>query len=96
MQSTTEKDGRMTCVKTGAIVYSLDYGAWAVGDAYTVGDCFIFRLNKEGFQFTLEAGTRVTHSVKIPSDSFWRDDLGILVVPGKYVKSVGVNGSVHF
>lgn len=86
----------MTCVKTGARVYSIDYNAWAVADAYTVGDCFIFRLNPGGFHITLEPGIEITHSVKIPSDSFWRDDLGILVLPSKYVKSVGINGSVSF
>lgn len=76
----------MTCVKTGAMIYFRNYGMLVVGDAFQVGDTYIFRWNIHSIEYTSDS--RATHVVEtIMNSGVWwhRDDLGVTVVPNEYV-----------
>lgn len=80
----------MTCTKTGARIYFLNYGMWVVGDAFFVGDCFIFRWNIHSKQYenAIDHATHIVEDIAM-SDSWWhRDDLGVTVVPAYLVTAL--------
>lgn len=65
------------CIKTGAYLRFTEYGAFAPADLYQVGDCVVARFVGLGHKSHLT----VTHNVTIGQAGFYREDLGVLVVP---------------
>lgn len=78
----------MTCIKTGAVVHMLSHDLVFSADLFKVGNARVIRANaplvrgKNCWDPT-EALMRVTHTLgnAIASEEFWRDDLGVFVVP---------------
>lgn len=74
----------MSCVKTGARIYFENYGMTVVGDAFRIGDVYIFQWNTNSLKYTGTAPEFITHEVhQICSSETWyhRNDLGMTVVP---------------
>ncbi len=92
----------MTCIKTGARVHFTNYGQVLSADLFMVNDAIVVRVNKEnalenqqGFDIAPE---EATHEVTAPpggENEFWRDDLGVFVVPIECVKERTSNGMVR-
>lgn len=80
----------MTCVKTGARIYFQDYGMMVVGDAYFIGDCFIFRwnVNSKDYNSSAENATYVIDRTVAVSSYWHRDDLGVTVAPAYLVAAL--------
>lgn len=72
------------CIKTGAYLHFTEYGAYAPADLYQVGDCVVARFIGFGHKRHLE----VTHDVTIGQAGFYREDIGILVVPARQCVAV--------
>lgn len=78
----------MTCIKTGARVHFVNYGQVLAADLYRVNDAIVIRVLRPG-SLELNLGTTIqlehaTHAVVAPAggqNEFWRDDLGVFVVP---------------
>jgi hypothetical protein len=81
----------MTCIKTGARVFFPEYGVVLPADLYAIGNCILIRTNPGAI--TKSNGTYnamdATHIVAAGyGDSFYRDDIGIFVVPQGRVEEV--------
>ena len=78
----------MTCIETGAYISVEPYGYTIPADLYQVGDTIIARMNNENCQsFDSDPLKSVTHTVFLSMGSFYRPDIGILVVPDDHVIS---------
>ena len=76
----------MTCIKTGAYIRVEPYGYTIPADLYQVNDIIIARMNNENCQsFDPADLEQVTHLVYLPTSSFYRPDIGIIVVPDNHV-----------
>lgn len=82
----------MTCIKTGARVHFVDYGQTLPADLFQINDAILVHVN---IQYALDTNqgtidsSRATHEVKSVfggGNEFWRDDLGVFVVPIENVK----------
>jgi hypothetical protein len=76
----------MTCIKTGARVYFRNYGFIAPADLYKVRDNIIIRWTTAGVQYVPNDAdaTFVVEYVNTSEDWWFRDDLGVCVVPEDY------------
>lgn len=75
----------MTCIKTGAKVLFTNYGKVLPADIYQVADAIVIRTHPNALDWGdgLE-NVKATHEVTSPfggRDEFWRDDIGVFVVP---------------
>lgn len=83
----------MSCVKTGASIFLVDYGLYAYGDAFRFGDHYLFRVCHVG-----EPAASVKHfSVANHTEWFDRhkessDRSSTLVVPATSVFDHGYEG----
>lgn len=76
----------MTCIKTGARVYFNDYGFVVPADIYVVGGCYVIRWNTEGKEYVTGTPDLSWWIVSLlPGENWHRDDLGVTVVPIRWV-----------
>jgi hypothetical protein len=78
----------MSCIKTGAYVWLQDYGMYAVGDMFQVGNAILFRANPDSY--THNAPEReVTHAMSVngPGESFVRKNEGNFLVEASAVRT---------
>lgn len=78
----------MSCIKTGARVYLVEYDQTLAADIHAVNDCLVFRFNMSAFD-TKDSGwgsEDATHAVTVGSseNSYWNKGEGTLVVPRSY------------
>lgn len=72
----------MTCIKTGARVLFDNYGVTVSADLYQVGNCCIVRTNPYALCEEKSNSFDATHVFDCnQSDVFFRDDIGIFIVP---------------
>jgi len=77
----------VTCIKTGARIYFENYRTLVVGDAFCIGNCFIFRWNASSIRYdqSPKDATHIVDFVENSSNWWHRDDLGVTVVPAHLV-----------
>jgi hypothetical protein len=79
----------MTCIKTGARVHFTNYGKVLPADLFSVEGAIVVRVNRghllgdnqEGFDIPVSKATHDISSAFGGANEFWRDDLGVFVVP---------------
>lgn len=80
----------MTCIKTGAIVYFMNYDVVAPADIYQVGNARVVRTPQTlGEYQNAPLDLKPTHAIHSTGIvEFWRPDLGVFVVPEDLVWEV--------
>lgn len=68
----------MTCIKTGAYVHFVEYGAYAPADLFDVGGCIVIQWTREGW--TYEPHRTPSHRVTIGQSGYHHDHRGVTVV----------------
>jgi hypothetical protein len=73
----------MSCIYTGARILVVEYGFIAPADLYAVGGSIIARWNVLGQQWvdTEEQMEQATHKIFCNPSCWFREDLGVIVVP---------------
>lgn len=80
----------MTCIKTGAIVYFMNYDVVAPADIYQVGNARVVRIPMSLDEYrVMSLDLKPTHAIRSTGImEFWRPDLGVFVVPEDLVWEV--------
>lgn len=84
----------MTCIKTGARVLFADYDKIVSADLFQVDSVIIIRTQADALEDPRKHGWprgQYTHTVESPpggENQFWRDDLGVYVVPQQFVTGI--------
>lgn len=79
----------MTCIKTGARVHFTNYGCTVSADIFQVADAVVVRTMRNPNNLPSQPVSKATHELTAPPigrNEFWRDDLGVFVVPSQYLK----------
>jgi hypothetical protein len=78
----------MTCIKTGATVHFVDYGQVLAADIYKIANAILVRVQQKdalrqnyGFDIDPKEATHEVYSNPGGANEFWREDLGVFVVP---------------
>lgn len=78
----------MTCIKTGARVFLMEYNQTLAADIFAVNDCLVFRFNMSTFDTESShwGSDGATHVVNIGTNDnqYWNKGEGTLVVPRSY------------
>lgn len=82
----------MTCIKTGARVHFENYGQTLVADIFQVANAVVVRTHPDRLSNPDPYPvTSPTHTLIAPpggENEFWRDDLGVFVVPATCLKEL--------
>ena len=80
----------MSCIKTGARVYLVEYDQTVPADIHQVGDCFVIDMNMSLFN-TGDAmwgkHHSTTHILRI-GNGYWDKRGGVAVVPSRSLRSI--------
>ncbi len=80
----------MTCIKTGARVLFSNYGTVLSADLFSVQDTIVIRTHPNsihaGSGWDVSQATHVVESNVGGGNEFWRDDIGVFVVPASNVR----------
>lgn len=82
----------MTCTKNGVLVKLINYNIYIMADVYEVAGAVVVRGNRDldhcGFRTIPDAlrGQYCCSLVAEPSSGFWRNDLGVWVVPSEQLQ----------
>jgi hypothetical protein len=72
------------CVKTGARVLVVEYGGVAPADLFLVGSAIVARFgcdNRITLDYSADAVAYATHRMTLGQTGWYREDLGVAVVP---------------
>lgn len=82
----------MTCIKTGARVYFANYDMVISADLFAVENTIVVRTNPHATcqtpHFERDQATHVVVSNAGGGNEFWRDDIGVFVVPACNIQPV--------